>query len=219
MSRLAVGLVALALALPACNAGLGDAVPCAPGHARGSGGCVADTATIAIDGNVADWAALPVIPFAASCTHAPCDGLLAASLQLAIESCTDCHPALYLRVQLAGGAAPVSDPDVGYVVDIASTTERPVFETDEFVLSASTMQLTKNGYVVVAGSPPLAAYTADGYELAIPTAILPFRGAAIISAHAARGTTAVTDAPAASACWTADPQRADPCAAEPPGAP
>jgi hypothetical protein len=179
--------VVLALALAGCDLGLGSTPPCAPGHTHTSDGCVLPAVHAAIDGSLSEWQGIPTL------------SLHGATVQVAVEACEMCTPHVLFHLVPA-------DLNGEYVFDFATTSERPVFELDELAITRTSSQYLKNGYDVVPGAKPYEiAWTDDGFELAIPSAFLPFRGAAIIT---------YDQDSRFIACWATSPKRADPCAAE-----
>lgn len=214
------GLGLLAVALAACDLGIGsdpysgiERDPCLPGHLRTPGpACAAPPLPIVADGSTGDWAGAIEIELSPACTSPPCDGLLAGTLAAARTPAGD----LALRVRLAGGAAPVMDPAVVYLLELAGTPEYPVAEVDQLEASLTGVRWLKNGVSVIAPAtpPPFAfAWTTDGFEVVVPTGFLPFAGAAELRPFARRDGQAVSDpAPAARVCWVFRPLGEDPCA-------
>ncbi len=197
-------LLTLVLLLTACGgddpyAGIaGD--PCAPGNVRtGRSACLANVATIAADGDAADWGAVP--SFAVS----------AGTLQVA-RIAAGMPQAQSLAVRLAGVTPSAADPTLRWIVELTATKEFRVDEIDDVIAGHGELHLVKNDFVddPPPGAPPQVAlaFTTDGFELTIPVAILPFPyGArlAIYQQHSADGGatwTALGDtAPQARVCW------------------
>jgi hypothetical protein len=176
--------------------------PCSPGNARSGEACSVPSRSILVDGDVADWQGVEVIPVVAPCQVPPCEGLAPAAVQLATTS--DGWLAMNVRVQ---DAPPLrGEPTVQYVVEMTATDEFPSPERDRLLASAGEVHFTKNDYVVdpPAGvtAPYRFAWTRDGFEASMATAFLPFPAGARIAIYARRADQIVgVTTPLVRACW------------------
>jgi hypothetical protein len=149
-------------------AGCGDPNGFCPDHSpRTAKGCAVPAGAITIDGDDADWAAVPVPP-ATVCRD--CLPGYAKSLRSAYT--TDGRIAILIETE----GAPRADADHSYAMDL-----RPI-RGPSFFLSARfqngvTPELVLNFNPII-GLPFEVAYTPSSIELAVPSSALPFNGGA-----------------------------------------
>jgi hypothetical protein len=206
--------------------------PCAPGNVRTSGSaCAAPVAAIVIDGDLADWASVPLVPLAPACLVDSCAGVVADGVQVARANDSLGRPALAFHVRLAGGAAPPVTGDVDYVIELSETPEYPANARDQLILSAlHEPRYLRNGFEI---KPPLGlappytvAITPDGVEGTFSLGILPFPFGARLAVYAVRLDAethvfrdVVERTPAARVCWIDElpgaGYRGDPCRRQP----
>ena len=218
-------LLLVVVAAPACTldwgigsdpyAGIADD-PCQPGNLRETGeACVVPTWGVKIDGETKEWTSVPALATPNGCASGTCEpALVVDRVQLARIPTLAPDVRFEFRVQLA--APPLTtDPDVSYVVQLASTYQRWRDDLDALVASATGVRYQRNGIYI---EPPSNfthgynfAFTADGFEGTINSDYVPFPDGANITFYTMRaGQTVYTPAPIL-ACWTANDVASDPC--------
>ena len=219
--------VLFALLCMSCDLGIGSdpnppTAPCLAGHVRASGkACTAPGAAIAVDGKTSDWSGLDSIPVTQSCVTAPCQGQLVDSMQVAQFTASG-WTMLAIHVHVAGGNPTNRNDTRRLELHFAALPAEAPAAEDVFYAGQSGIGWIRAGrdQTPPVGTRPVFdfAWTADGYELAVPTDYLPFDGAMTVTAAGAAfdGTNwnPITSQPvAARMCWFDGPAgKDDPCA-------
>jgi hypothetical protein len=219
------------LAAAGCNAKVGSdpygglaSDPCMEGNVRSTGqACVLPEQAISTDGQVEDWAGPAVIGLRGEC-HGACDVPLPVSLQMALHTSKSYGRALAVRIVL-DGAAPQSDETVRYAVELRSMPAFAAPTVDTFSLSGQVRTYTKAASAVkYIGAnlerPYAAAWTSDGLEAWVATALVGLRAGVSVTVRVDRQTAGqwrtVWAGQPSRGCWESDAIKQDPCDARAP---